>query len=336
MLAARISSLAPELLPDGRRVGHEWEALNPATGKYGSWNIHIGPGKPGVWKNFVSGEGGDALDLVAHVLFRDDKKRALQWSLRWLGLDSGDPNAIETVRQATPPPAEVDARAAEHQAKMRNNALRIWMSAQTQLLGTPVDMYLRGRGIVLADLDRLPGAIRFHPGLFNVESQSRWPAMVAAIAGPGVFMACHRTWLKTHADGTVTKAPLKDPKLTLGHYRGGHISLWRGASGRSLRDALPGETVDISEGIEDGLSVAWCAPECRVIAAVSLSNPQISLPPAITAVRLWKQNDTHPETLKSFDRMVRAQLAAGREVLIAGVPREVKDVNDLLRMDAAK
>ena len=177
---------------------------------------------------------------------------------------------------------------------------------------------------------RQPRALRYHPSLFHKPSGRSFPAMVAAIGDrDGRFIACHRTWLEVCPDG-VGKAPVEDPKRTLGSYRGGYIRLWRGASGVPFGQA-PDETVDVSEGIEDGLSVAYACPECQVIAAISLVNiATLLLPAGVTTLRIWAQNDTNNQALAGFDRAVRAHLAAGRQVLVPTIARG-KDVNDLLR-----
>jgi len=49
--------------------------------------------------------------------------------------------------------------------------------------------------------------------------------------------------------------------MTLGPFRGDRIRLWRGASGKPLKDALPGETVVIGEGLKDALTAACAAPD---------------------------------------------------------------------------
>jgi hypothetical protein len=331
MLAARIVTLAPELLPKGARAGHEWVLDEKGGDKI---SVHLSGGLAGVWKHWNGTGKGDALDLVAYVLFGEDKKKALEWSLRWLGLESGDPRALETVRRATPAPEAIDAEAAKAIETARNNARRIWLAAEPRVRGTPVDTYLTGRGIDLAELHRQPGAIRYHPSLWNKESERKWPAMVTAVTGPvpGGWMACHRTWLEIQRDGRVTKAPLKDAKMTLGSFKGGHISLWRGASDKPLRDAEAGETVDLTEGIENGLSVALCAPELRVLAAVTMGNlPHVVLPEAVTTIRVWKDNDVKPSAIAAFDRALRGLLTGGRTILIAQMPKGIKDVNDLLQ-----
>lgn len=335
MLNARIDSLAPELLPQGKRIGHEWTALPPwrAGGKLGQLNIHLGGAKAGVWMDFVANKGGDALDLVAEVLCAGDKGRAVTWARRWLGIDSGNPADLEKARRATPSPAETQAKGEAEARKMRDLALRRWLEGGKVIAGTPVDWYLAGRGINLAELGRAPGAIRYHPGLHSSETQGRWPAMVTAITGPGGFIACHRTYLQVTGPGAARKAPMGRPKVTLGLWRGGHIALWRGASGKPLREAPDGEIVDITEGIEDGLSVAAAAPESRVIACIALGNlGSLVLPPQIGGVQIWRQNDTAKEAIRAFSRGVDALLERKIRVWLAEVPAAVKDANDLLRL----
>ena len=60
-------SFLAEELPDGKREGHEWCALNPrrADSSPGSFKINM---STGVWKDFASGEkGGDLIALYAYL-----------------------------------------------------------------------------------------------------------------------------------------------------------------------------------------------------------------------------------------------------------------------------
>jgi Toprim domain len=328
MLADRIDSLVHLTLPNARREGAEWRVGSLAGEPGRSMAIHSGGGRSGVWADFSTGERGDALDLVAAVLFRGDKAAALTWSRRWLGIESGDPAAIEQHRQRA---AERREQARQDDDRRRSWATRLFLAAQTSLADTPASTYLASRAIDLAQLGRQPRALRFHPSLWSEESGRHWPAIVAAISnGDGRMVGCHRTWLKPDGGG---KAPLRDPKLSLGAYRGGCIRLWRGAGGKPLKDAAPGEAIVVSEGIEDGLSVAIAAPEFRVVCAVSLSNlGNLELPPAITEVIVIAQNDpVGSQAAKALDRAVQMLLRQGRRVRIARPPAEVKDANDLLR-----
>jgi hypothetical protein len=335
-LAARDRELCTQLFPHGVIEGHEY-CVGSLAGEPGrSLKIHLGGGRSGVWCDFATGETGDALDLVAQAMFRGDKRQALAWSRSWLGLgDAVDDHSLALARrQAEASKARAKADAEAEANKNRGNAFRLWLAATPTIRGTPVERYLLGRAIDLAQLGRQPRALRYHPALANRESGRRWPAMVAMIVnGLGQTIAVHRTWLEARPDGTVGKAPLKEPKMTLGAYRGGAIRLWRGASGKSLVDAPAGELVELTEGIEDGLSVAIALPECRVLVAVALANmAHIDLPPAINGVRIWRQNDPpNSKAAQALDRAIEAHLAAGRSVQVVDIPAEFKDVNDLLR-----
>ena len=87
-LADRIESLCRELLPLGHKERSEWVEAKRANGGRGDGlKVHIGPRRPGVWAHF--GENslarGDALDLVAYILFDGSKSQAIRWAGDWLG-----------------------------------------------------------------------------------------------------------------------------------------------------------------------------------------------------------------------------------------------------------
>jgi hypothetical protein len=87
-LAERLEALVRELLPDGRREGHEWLVGNVHGERGSSLGVHLSGPKTGVWCDFATGESGDALDLVKAVLGAD-MGAALTWSRRWLGIENG-------------------------------------------------------------------------------------------------------------------------------------------------------------------------------------------------------------------------------------------------------
>ena len=341
MCAAHIQTLAPQLLPNGKKSGQEWICGSPAGEPGTQMAVHLTGTKAGIWAHFAGHERGDALDLIAVVLFAGDKREALRWARRWLGIDAGDAAVLATARRALPDQAKLAAAAAVDEAKSRTAAKTIWLAAQAGLANTPVADYLARRGIDLAEMARPPRAIRYHPRLWHTESQRHWPAMVTAISGPDGFLAIHRTWLQVGDNALprsqdnrlaiVTKAPVEPQKAVWGAYRGGHIPLQRGATGKPLRQAEDGETLDITEGIEDGLTVAVFNPTFRVIAAVSLSAlAVIELPPAIRTLRIWRQADTKKPALEAFDRAVAAHQAAGRAILIPALEPGAKDVNEMI------
>ena len=333
LLAQHAEALAADFLRGGRRDGGTWRAGSIGGEAGPSLCVGTRGTTQGQWHDFAAGRGGDMLDLAAACRFGGDMKEALRWARAWLGLDNIDPASFE-IRQAQAAEDRA-ARAAEAEAQAeqkRRAAMRIWLEARPSIYGTPVEQYLAGRGIDLAELGRQPRSIRYHPALWCQEAEARLPAMVTGINRAGVFAAVHRTWLEQAGPGDWRKARLTQAKKVLGAFAGGCIPLWRGASGRPLAEAPLGETADLVEGIEDGLSVALAAPEARVLAAISLSNMgAVLLPPAITAVRLWRENDDSNAAILAFDRATSAHLAAGRQVLVPDVPAGFKDVNDMLR-----
>ena len=340
MLASRIDSLVPMLLPNARQDGHEWRIGSCAGETGNSMAIHRGGAKRGVWRDFSSNDKqGDALDLVAHCYFGGDKAKAVAWSKSWLGIDGLDPRRLETVRaEVRKQSAEDDRRAMEKAAQKQKIARGIWHHASNKLLGSPVDLYLLSRGIGIADLPRLPGAIRFasnleYPAHMNNDVKTVWPAMVTAITNAeGEHIATHRTYLQDRGGGLVVKAPVRDAKLTLGSYRGGYISLARGASGKSLKDAPEGDRLIICEGIEDGLTLALGFPDSRVIAAISVGNIRnLKLPPTIRNVEIAADNDDpSSEAGKTLQAAIDFLMDEGREVEISCSPVG-KDFNDMLQ-----
>lgn len=330
MLGQRIDALVRELLPRGRREGHEWKvgSIDGESGR--SLSVHLVGQRAGVWADFSSADQkGDALDLVAAVL-RLDTAGALVWARAWLGLGEGAPSVPRRLAPAPEPAAAAQDR---DTAYRRRHARRMWFAAKPHLAGTPAAAYLLGRGIDLAELGRQPRALRFRPELWNRESGRSWPAMLAAVMnGAGELVGTHRTWLARNPAGGWGKAPLRDAKMSFGPVRGGAIPLWRGASGKPLRQAPEGDTVALAEGIETALSVAIACPELRVLAAVSVSNMgNLVLPPTIGTVILCADNDA-PDSpaARALQRAADQYLAEGRRVRIARSP-EGKDFNDALR-----
>jgi hypothetical protein len=374
-LAKRIEEVCRAIGLSGGPDGHgEWQCLPTAQGGEGdSFKVHIGQdGRRGVWKHFASGEAGDALDLVAYVLFASDISKALAWARAWLGYDAAPP-APEEQRRLAARAREAEAAEAERRKRKRAAAFKLWLEAQVSVAGTPVETYLRDRGIDLRALGRQPGALRFHPRVHRYEenpvtkrheAREAYPAMLLSIVNAaGETIGCHRTYLAAHADGRVTKATLPDgskAKKSWGDVKGGWISLWKGQlpNGRQgkrfadLVDADAGAWVDpdtgevteehannsvhVSEGAEDGLTVAVLDPRLRVIAAVSVGNLKaLALPPAIKFVTIVRQDDSgNPRALRATSAAIAAAIARwhgeGRTVYVIDPPRGFKDINDQL------
>lgn len=333
MLAGRIDDLVVDLLPNAVKRGPEW-CCGSVMGEPGtSMRIRSTGGKAGVWSDFSDHNmHGDALDLVSQVKFGGNKAHAVAWAKSWLGIDTLDPARLREVRRETSQKQkQAQAKARQEADGKQRYAAAIWHGAEARLAGTPVDLYLLGRGIGLADLRKPPGSIRYAPAL-KYPDGTEWPAMVSMVLnGKGEHIATHRTYLKNKGGGVVTKVPVKDAKLTIGSYRGGFIPLSRGGSNMPLTKAPAGDKVILCEGIEDGLSLALCCPGHRVLACIAVNNFQnICLPPTITDVTIAADNDA-PDSpaARAVQAAVDIFIDQGRDVFIARAPIG-KDFNDTL------
>lgn len=351
LLAGRAEDLARTLLPLGHRAGNEWVEANRSRGGLGdSLVVCVRGHRAGVWGHppTPGAPGGDLIDLIAYLQFNGDKGEAIKWARAWLGIDQTDPKTLEDhkrrLQAARQAHSAVEARERE---KTRKSLFALWLAARAAVAGTPVERYLLGRGIDLRALGRQPGALRFHPALYNTETDRHWPAMIAGITGPATYdaagtlvnggrmVAVHRTWLQVHDDGTVSKAPLQKAKKVLGEFRGGTIRLWRGADNKALHEKPAGSEVLICEGIEDGLTLAMADRARCILVGVSLGAlGAIHLPPNIARVTLCADNDgDNPTAQRDLTRAIDHFLSQGRRVFVARPPAGAKDVNELLQRE---
>jgi hypothetical protein len=282
--------------------------------------------------------GGDVICLVEQILFNGDRGKAIAWLKSRLGLDGLDPERIAKVKAEAVARSVEAERTADVDREARRRQAHAMFLAGKPIADTPVEHYLRGRGIDLRALGRAPGALAFHRELYCKEAGRRLPAMVAAINDlAGRHIATHRTWLAPDGRGGWVKAQLEEPKKVLGSFKGGCIRLWKGADRRGLAEIHAGADVYASEGIEDGLSVALAKPELHVVAGVTLGNlGELELPEQLGRLILIGQRDTNPKTLEALERAIGLQQERGREVWLTPPPAGgFKDVNEALMKEIA-
>lgn len=307
LLADRIVSLAPELVPDGERRGHEWVARCPwrPDRTRGSFMIGLAGQHRGHWRDWATGERGDALDLVAQSrgLAMGD---AIRWARIWLGEAPGShprPPARPAVAAAEPAPETV-------QSPTLDLARTIWREAVAPA-GTLAETYLASRGLALpAD-----APIRFHPSC--PRGAERWPAMVAQMTDPATNepVGVHRTFLSRDGQG---KAPGPMPaKMMAGN--AGVIRL--------TPDAEVSMGLGLAEGIETSLAVmqhfAW-----RPVWAATSAGGMAGFPvlPGIGALTLFADRDG--AGLAAAETCAARWAEAGCEVTIVAPP--AGDFNDLV------
>jgi len=190
-----------------------------------------------------------------------------------------------------------------------DRARRIWEeSGPTN--GTPVDRYLKGRGLSLD----VPTTIRYHPGLRHGPTLFILPCMVAAVTiwPDNQIVAIHRTFLEP--DGR--KAAISQNKLMLGSCRGGAARL------APCRDSLM-----VGEGIETCLTAMQATGEPAWAALSTSGLCALVLPNHVQYVTILADGDEAGEMAarKSAWRWIQQ----GRHVRIARPPQGL-DFNDLL------
>lgn len=337
--------------------------LNPgrADRSVGSFCVTMSGPKAGRWMDFATKEHGDILDLI-RLQLGCDAAGAIKEARAFLGLDTESPELKRkreiAAARAKADRARAEARAKQAAEKARETARAIWLSGQEVILDTPVDHYLRGRGIDLRAFRHPPRAIRFHPACryyFDAElvddttgeirTVSQWramPAMVTAIAKGGAgIIDCHRTYLAQDPKRGWVKADLPDAKKVLTDYTGGAIRLCgpngpRGGQTK-LAKAPPGSRVVVTEGIENALSyMAIRAMTGRdpafVVAAGSIWNmANIELPDTVTEVVLAADNDTNDQARAQLAAAVGFHKSRGRAVRVWRSKVPGNDLNDELQ-----
>lgn len=336
-LARQVDSLVPMLFPAARRDGPHWRMGSLAGEPGQSLVIDRGGNFQGTWKDFASGERGSMLDLVAHALCGGDIGRAIARARELTGMGTLSPAEMKAAeRKAAQARARAERDEAERAEKVLASTERIFRYECQPLPGTPAERYLAGRAIPISRLGGPPSSLRYHPGLMHPGTKALHPALVALVMGPDRQpRGIHRTFLAVRPDGSVGKLsgtdeagkPL-DAKLSLGKIKGGHIPLWRGASGLPTRDMPDGEWICICEGIEDALSVAIEMPNLRCWAGISLSNMgAIELPKGCGGV-YWHRHRDGPDATAAADRAVSRLRNAGTPVIEVPAPDGFKDFNE--------
>jgi hypothetical protein len=205
------ASCARRSCSPGKRRGGYRKAGSVANEPGKSLYVHLSGARAGRWQDAATGEFGDALDLVAACVCRDDKRTAYAWACVWLGHDA--------VPQTQRAPTRANAATVDlDDERRRHAALQLYLEAQASLAGTPAWHYLAHRGIELAELGRQPRALRFHPMLPHRPSGRAFPALIAAICNAdGALIAIHRTWLEQDERAAWIKARIVNPKMSLGN-----------------------------------------------------------------------------------------------------------------------
>lgn len=243
---------------------------------------------------FGCGAQGDVLDLVM---------RAYNVKLREaIGMLDG--GALAELEQQRPP--------AKPKGDMRAVAQRI-VSGSSPIEGTPAEAYLRSRGITMG----LPHTLRFARlappkiegnGVLAANGPGLLPALVAIVTDPaGALVGLQRTYLTEDGRKAATKATDSDrkPKVkySLGDIVGGSIQL-----------GPPAASILVTEGLEDGATLAQALGRSVWVAAGTSMMPQMVFPPVVRSVVIGADGNAPGEA--AAQKAAEAYAKAGLSVRI--------------------
>ncbi|WP_394648184.1 CHC2 zinc finger domain-containing protein [uncultured Sphingomonas sp.] len=296
-----VSSVARSAGVKLHRAGREWKGLCPFHGeKSPSFTIYADDRR---FCCFGCGAEGDVLDFVtkAYGVGLVD------------AIDMLDAGALRELKGQLAPPAP--------RKDLRGVANRI-VQQSSPIEGTPAETYLRRRGITMA----LPHTLRFarlappkqpdDNGVLVANGPGLLPCLVAIVSDPdGELVGIQRTYLTE--DGQKAATTDRKVKYSLGNVAGGAIQL-----------GPPAANIVVTEGLEDGLSLAQVVGQTVWVAAGTKMLPQMVMPPIVRAVTIGRDADEAGE---------RAALAAaeafrgnGVDVRIVSPASGFKDFNDEL------
>jgi hypothetical protein len=182
---------------------------------------------------------------------------------------------------------------------------------------TPVETYLRARGITIA----APPSLRWARSCTHRPTDSFLPAMIAKVVNvDDELVAAHRTYLLPDGSGKAAVDP-QDQKMSLGPVAGGAVR---------LGSFDPDRALIVGEGIES----TWSLMQLRGLpgwAALSTSGlKSLALPRAVTRVLIAVDHDRNGAGEAAARDAGQRWLAEGREVRLP-MPAEFGDWNDVVR-----
>lgn len=309
-LGDHAEAVCREYLSNGHRSGNHWIVGDVRNTHGRSMHVRLktnAKGPAGKWVDEATTEFGDLLDVIREscglVEFRDVADEAR----RFLAIPR--PQAQNPGARHQPAAARGSPEAAR----------RLFGMAQP-VAGTLAERYLVGRGILLTARER---ALRFHPGcyyrdLVTGETQTL-PALIAAVSGlDGRITGLQRTWLDPAGKG---KAPLADPRRSLGHLLGNGI--WLG-----LDPGAPVPVMSAGEGFETMASLRTLMPSLPVAAATSANHlAGLIFPPGCR--RLYIAADADAAGRHGIERL--SQRAGEAGILALALRPQLGDFNDDLR-----
>jgi Toprim domain len=271
LLSEKAEAVCRHYLSNGRRCGHYWTVGDVGNTPGRSLYVRLrgpssGKGAAGKWCDAATGEHGDLVDLIRLNCGFESLRETLDEARSFLRVPRPEPQP-RTRRE----PARRSSR----------QAARRLFGMGRSVIGTPAEAYLRARGIT-APLNELC-SLRFHPGCYyraaDTGSRETWPALLAAITDlRGNVTAVQRTWLARYG---ARKAPIEDPRRSLGHQLGSGVRL-----------GLIDDVLTVGEGLETMLSLRSVLPQMPMLAGLSANHlAALELPFGLRRLYVARDND---------------------------------------------
>lgn len=188
-------------------------------------------------------------------------------ALRARGLWSGDAVADPAMPHRLSTPRD----GLQRDDRERSLRARELFDRSQAIARTPVEAYLRGRGI---RLPKWPADLRYYPNLMHALARKSFPAMIAALRdGRGEVVAIQRTYLERDGSG---KAKVDGAKRTLGPMTNSAVRLF------------PVDRVlGLAEGVETALSAMrlYSLPVWATLSAHRLAAAFV--PPSVRQVMIF-------------------------------------------------
>ena len=195
-------------------------------------------------------------------------------------------------------------------------ARAVW-DGTTPGVGSPVERYLRSRGITIPP----PATLRWAPRCWHRDARQHLPAMIALVehVEQGI-VGIHRTYVRNDGSGKAL-LPKNWQRRSLGPVKGGAVR---------LESPRPGEWFAIGEGIETTLSVmAACAmPGWSALSEGGIR--ALILPAEATHVLICADHDANNIGQRAAHDAAERWLTEGRRVRVAIPPEPDTDFNDVL------
>jgi hypothetical protein len=296
-LARDAEAVCRYYLSNGRREGRYWLVGDARNTPGRSMFVRLKPtakGPAGKWTDAATGEHGDLLDVIRESRGLQDFSDVAGEARRFLSMPRPEP---EPAPKSVPPTSQAGSPVA---------ARRLFAMSQA-LAHTPVEMYLRNRGVTaLHETD----ALRFHPRCYYRPHQNAptetWLAMIGAVTDlAGHLTGAHRTWLDPYGFDAVRlgKAPIDTPRRAMG-----------GLLGNGVRFGAAIDVMSAGEGIETMLSLRTIMPTMPSVAALS-ANHLAALLLQGTLRRLYIARDNDPAGDQAVVTLTERANAVGIEAL---------------------